>query len=101
MPAIDLGSSRLHQVLHLPDGRVLGYAEYGDPTGCPLFFFHGLPGSRLRRHPDDSIAYKLGVRIIAPERPGYGLSSFQPGRTVLDWPADVVTLADALRLDRF
>src|SRR5215471_2312032 len=88
-------------LFHLRDGRVLSYAEYGDPTGTPVFFFHGLPGSRRQRHPDDSIAIELGARIITLDRPGYGLSDFQPGRTLLDWPDDVAQLADALHLDRF
>jgi pimeloyl-ACP methyl ester carboxylesterase len=88
-------------VFQLRDGRVLGYAEYGDPSGKPVFFFHGLPGSRRQRHPDDSIAIELGARIITLDRPGYGFSDFQPGRTLLDWPEDVAQLADALRVAHF
>jgi pimeloyl-ACP methyl ester carboxylesterase len=89
------------KVISLRDGRILGYTEYGDPDGKPVFFFHGLPGSRRQRHPDDSIAIKLGARIIAIDRPGYGLSDFQQGRTVLDWPDDVAQLTDALKIDQF
>ncbi len=88
-------------IFHLRDRRVLGYAEYGDPTGTPVFFFHGLPGSRRQRHPDDSIAIELGAHIITIDRPGYGFSDFQPGRTLLDWPDDVAQLADALNIQRF
>ena len=69
----------------LKDGRLLAYAEYGDPAGTPVFFFHGTPGSRLFR-PSDSITLKLGVRLICTDRPGYGASTFQPGRRLLDWP---------------
>ncbi len=94
-------SNTTDKVLSLRDGRVLGYAEYGDPTGKPVFFFHGLPGSRRQRHPDDSIATELGARIIAIDRPGYGLSDFQQGRKLLDWPDDVAQLADSLKIDRF
>jgi pimeloyl-ACP methyl ester carboxylesterase len=89
------------KVISLRDGRILGYTEYGDPDGKPVFFFHGLPGSRRQRHPDDSIAIKLGARIIAIDRPGYGLSDFQQGRTLLDWPDDVAQLTDALKIDQF
>ena len=85
----------------LKDGRRLGYAEYGDPQGKPLFFFHGMPGSRLEGELADAAAKKLGVRMIALDRPGYGLSDFQRGRTFLDWPADVVALAAALGFERF
>ena len=89
------------KVIHLQDGRSLGYAEYGDPAGKPVFFFHGWPGSHLQRHPNDSIAFELGVRLITIDRPGYGLSAFKPGRKLLDWPDDVLELADTLGIDRF
>ncbi len=88
-------------VLQLRDGRVLGYAEYGNPNGKPVFFFHGLPGSRRQRHPDNSIARELDARIVTIDRPGYGLSDFQPDRRLLDWPDDVAQLADALNIDQF
>src|SRR2546421_5164232 len=94
-------SNTSDRVISLRDGRALGYAEYGDLTGKPVFFFHGLPGSRRQRHPDDSIAIELGAHIITIDRPGYGFSDFQPGRTLLDWPDDVAQLADALNIQRF
>ena len=87
--------------IRLRDGRRLAYAEYGDPQGKPIFFFHGTPGSRLFHHPDTSVAASAGARIIAVDRPGFGRSDFKPGRTLLDWPSDVVQLADALSIDRF
>jgi pimeloyl-ACP methyl ester carboxylesterase len=83
----------------LPDGRALGYAEWGDPGGEPMLFFHGSPGSRLTR-PVGSMVVP-GVRVLSVERPGHGLSDPQPGRALLDWPADVAAFADALGLDRF
>lgn len=92
---------RLNQWLLLPDGRRLGFAESGDPTGRPVLLFHGTPGSRLKRHPDESIAQALGVRVLALDRPGYGLSDPQPNRRLLDWPADVAAFADRLGLARF
>jgi pimeloyl-ACP methyl ester carboxylesterase len=84
----------------LKDSRTLAYAEYGDPRGKPVFFFHGTPGSRLFRPPDE-VTKKAGVRLITTDRPGYGLSTFQPGRRLLDWPADIAQLADALGIDKF
>jgi hypothetical protein len=35
----------------LKGGRTLGYAEWGDPAGKPVFHFHGSSGSRLERPP--------------------------------------------------
>jgi pimeloyl-ACP methyl ester carboxylesterase len=94
-------SSTTSKKIHLRDGRALGYAEFGDPAGKPVFFFHGFPGSRLYHHPNDAIAISSGARIITIDRPGLGLSSFQPGRKLLDWPNDVAELADTLGIDRF
>lgn len=85
----------------LKDGRRLAYAEQGAPDGRPVFLFHGAPGSRLQRHPDGSIAQRLGVRLITVDRPGYGLSDPKPNRRLLDWPDDVAALADHLGLERF
>jgi pimeloyl-ACP methyl ester carboxylesterase len=89
------------QRIRLRNGRSLSYATYGDPHGKPVLLAHRTAGSRLERHPDDAIARSLGARLIVPDRPGYGLSTFQRGRTLLEWPEDVVALADALGIERF
>jgi len=88
-------------MMRLKDGRRLGFGEYGHPDGKPVFFFHGTPGSRRMRHPDTGIAEKVGARIITIDRPGFGLSDPLPHRTLLDWPKDVVQLADHLKIDVF
>jgi pimeloyl-ACP methyl ester carboxylesterase len=75
-------------------GHRIGYALYGDSGGKPVFFFHGTPGSRFFRPPDE-ITTRLGVR------PGYGLSSFQPGRRILDFPEDICQLAYYLAIGKF
>jgi pimeloyl-ACP methyl ester carboxylesterase len=59
-----------------------------------------MPGSRLFR-PSDDTTRQLGVRLITADRPGYGASSFQPGRCILDWADDIRQLADALGIQRF
>ena len=86
------------QTLTLPDGRTLGFAEYGSPTGFPLLCFHGLPGSRIDWPDWDKLGKKLDIRILGLDRPGFGLSTFQPNRTVLDWPADVKYFTNHLSL---
>jgi len=83
------------------DGRALVFREYGAPDGAPVLYFHGWPGSRLDFAANDAIAASAGVRVIAVDRPGMRGSDFQRSRRVLDWPADVASLADALGLDRF
>jgi pimeloyl-ACP methyl ester carboxylesterase len=87
--------------IRLPDGRSLGYAEYGDPQGLPLFYFHGWPGSRVEARFLDPAARERGLRVIAMDRPGMGLSDFQADRAIAGWPGDVEALADSLGLDRF
>lgn len=89
------------RTIRLRDGRKLAYTEHGDLPGKPVFFIHGNPGSRLVRHPDETIVQGLGARVITPDRPGFGLSDFQPRRTLLDFPDDIAQLADALGLDDF
>jgi pimeloyl-ACP methyl ester carboxylesterase len=92
---------RENQVLTLPDGRRLGFAEYGDTGGMPLIFFHGFPSSRLMFRLGDAPARDVGMRLIAPDRPGIGLSDFQPGRTIGAIADDVAALADHLGLEHF
>jgi pimeloyl-ACP methyl ester carboxylesterase len=83
-----------------PDGRVLSVREDGDPNGVPVIAHHGTPGSRLlyRRWVED--ATERGIRLIAYDRPGYGGSDRDAGRSVADAAADVAAIADALGLDR-
>jgi len=89
------------QVLRTKDGYKLGFATYGDPHGIPVFFFHGFPGSRYEIMPLDSLLLQLGTHLIAPERPGLGLSSFRRNWKMTDWPEDVLKIADYLNIDRF
>ncbi len=97
-----LDSSTLtERTIRLPDGRALGYAEFGDPKGQPVFHFHGWPSSRREAQLFHEPAARAGIRLIGVDRPGIGLSDFQPGRRILDWPDDVVALADALEIESF
>ena len=87
--------------IRLEDGRFLGYREYGDRQGKPLFYFHGWPSSRVEAQIWDEPARKAGVRIVSADRPGIALSTFKRGYRIADWPADVTALARELRIDRF
>ena len=68
------------QTIKLADGRALGYAEFGNPSGVPVFFFHGFPASRLEGIVLDATARAVGARLIAPDRPGFGISDHKRGR---------------------
>jgi pimeloyl-ACP methyl ester carboxylesterase len=88
-------------VTALPDGRDLGWLELGSPDGEPVFAFHGTTGSRWHFTVDDRPVAAAGVRLIVPDRPGYGLSSFHTGRRLADWADDVAFLAEHLGLEQF
>jgi pimeloyl-ACP methyl ester carboxylesterase len=92
---------RRRQLAQARDGRVLAFAEWGDPTGFPVFSLHGTPTSRLWRHPDESRYAEAGARVVTYDRPGYGGSDRHRGRRVVDCAADVEAIADQLGLDRF
>jgi pimeloyl-ACP methyl ester carboxylesterase len=95
------GDDCIEARLSLPDGRRIGYRESGDPLGQPLFFFHGLPGSRFQC-PDEGDARERGVRLIAPERPGFGLSDpVSEPYPLAAWARDVGAVAGLLGIERF
>lgn len=84
----------------LEDGRKLGFADFGDPDGQPIFFFSEA-GTRLGRPPHDDLTDGLGARLITVDRPGIGLSSPIDDFTLLDWSDDIAELAVALGINRF
>ena len=93
--------TREAQTVTLPDGRLLGFAEFGDPQGFPVLSFHGTMSSRLDIYFCDEVARSMGLRVIGVDRPGMGLSTYQKRRKLLAWPADVQALAAHLNLERF
>jgi pimeloyl-ACP methyl ester carboxylesterase len=98
-----MDNKKTNQQIKLESGRVLGYAEYGSPEGIPVFYFHGFPGSRLdfQLINDDKSLIALNARVIAPDRPGCGLSDYQRSRKMVDWSEDVIELANKLQIDSF
>jgi pimeloyl-ACP methyl ester carboxylesterase len=82
-------SDRTAQTLTLRDGRTLGYAEWGDFGGKPIFYFTSPDASRFSRHPDETILTDLGVHLYTFDRPGRGLSSPHQNRRLLDWAEDI------------
>ena len=89
------------QTIQLPDGRTLGYAEYGERAGFPIFYFTGGNSSRFEGQWFAEAASRKQIRLIVPDRPGFGLSTFAPNRSLLDWAQDVLALAQALSLETF
>ncbi|MFE6171798.1 alpha/beta hydrolase [Streptomyces sp. NPDC056464] len=84
------------------DGRrLLAFETSGDPKGHPVFLLHGTPGSRVGPRPRAIDLYRLGIRLISYDRPGYGESERFEGRKVEHAAADVEAIADHLKMARF
>jgi pimeloyl-ACP methyl ester carboxylesterase len=84
----------------MADGRTLAWGELGDPDGLPVIQLHGTPGGRLGGAGEDERSIRQGLRLITPERPGYGASDARPGRAVVDAADDVIAVMDACQIDR-
>lgn len=93
--------SAVTQVIDAPDGRKLSVESIGAPDGRPVFLLHGTPGGRNGPRPRGIFLYRLGIRLISYDRPGYPGSSRKPDRTVADAAADVEAIADHFGVDRF
>jgi len=87
--------------MDLPDGRELSWVELGDAKGDPVVALHGTPGSRRQMAIDEKPALAAGVRLICPDRPGYGLSTYHPGRSLAEWAVDTRALAGHLGISHF
>ena len=102
MPSEAAASGQATAYVQTSDGRTLAFEQQGDPGGVPVFVLHGTPGSRLGgMHPDSGKVSETGLRLITYDRPGYGGSTRQHGRSVVDCVSDIVTIADELGLERF
>lgn len=93
---------RSDQRVELPDGSIVGYAEAGYPAGPSVLYLHGSPSSRVEVDLPGiaEAAEDLGCRVLAPDRPGIGLSTFRR-YTIADYPRLVREFADVMRLRRF
>jgi pimeloyl-ACP methyl ester carboxylesterase len=80
---------------------VVGIYEYGDPTGAPVMVFHGTPACGAGFTWADAAARARGLRLVAPDRPGVGLSSRVESWSIADYPASIAALADALHIGMF
>lgn len=84
-----------------PDGRLVAWAEWGDPAGTPILRLHGTPGSRLTRPLVPGLYERVGAHVVTVDRPGYGGSTPQRERTWLSCADDAIAVADALGWETF
>jgi len=98
--SVALGSTARDRAIALGDGRTILLREYGDPAGQPVIALHGTPASRLMYAAAKS-AGAHGLRLIAPDRWGYGGSSPHPRPTLAAFADDMQRVADGLGIERF
>lgn len=88
------------RVVRTADGRQLAVEEAGDRDGRPVLAHMGTPNSRRLYAPLVADAVARGIRLISYDRPGYGGSTSQPGRSIADCADDVRTICADLGIDR-
>ena len=90
----------MERAVRTPDGRTLAVEDAGDPAGRPVLVHLGTPNSRHLYGPWVADAAGRGLRLICYDRPGYGGSTPQPGRSIADCAGDVRAICAALGIDR-
>ena len=86
--------------VQLPDGRQLDVRISGPASGLPLVLHHGTPGAAIPIRALELAVHARGLRLVTTSRPGYGNSTRQPGRSVVDVVADTDAVLAALGAER-
>lgn len=89
------------RIFVLRDRRVITFHEYGDERGFPVLALHGTPGSRLKYTAAHTEAKRLGLRLICPDRWGYGRSDRHPAPRLAAYADDAGQLLDRLGAQEF
>ncbi len=75
--------------------------DFGSPDDTAVLWCHGGPGSRHEPAYVADRAATAGFRLVGIDRPGYGGSDPEPGRSIADWTDDALAVADRLGLESF
>src|SRR3546814_2891136 len=68
--------------------RRIAFCEYGDPTGHPVVVAHGSPGSRYEGLSLHNASSTAGIRLIVPDRPGFGRTDPYTDKGFHSWDDD-------------
>jgi pimeloyl-ACP methyl ester carboxylesterase len=99
-PGCQDGGMDAFEQVRLPDGRLLDMRVSGPADGLPLVFHHGTPGAATPIHALERAVHARGLRLVTTSRPGYGHSTRQPRRRVVDVVADTEAVLAALGAER-
>jgi pimeloyl-ACP methyl ester carboxylesterase len=92
-----LARPKLEGNIAVSDDRQLGFAEFGDPQGRPVFWLHGTPGARRQIPTEARVdAEQQHIRLIGVDRPGIGSSTPHPYENVAEFAGDLRMVADTL-----
>jgi pimeloyl-ACP methyl ester carboxylesterase len=81
------------------DGSVIAVEVAGEQGAAPVLLCHGLADSRLSARLFTQAARELGLRIMAPDRPGIGGTDPRRLRRLADWVEDAALVLDGLRAE--
>lgn len=86
------------EMFTLSNGHRMSYSICGPQNSPVVFFLHGYPSSRIEGLLLSKMSTQVGVRMVSPDRPGIGFSTFDPHRRILDYPDHISQLASRLQL---
>ncbi|MCA9379719.1 alpha/beta fold hydrolase [Candidatus Dojkabacteria bacterium] len=88
------------EVIKLKNGKTISYSVYGNKNGYPILMCHGANGTRLQAMKFADTADALNLKIITPDRPGYGESTTEENRDYLEWADDISEFLDLLGIEK-
>ena len=94
------GEARLHQKQRLYSDRTISFAEYGSRRGKPVLFCHAMTGCRLMIPRNHQPLHRAGIRLIVPDRAGFGRSTKAETDPFGQWIEDARLLLEQLGIDR-
>ena len=93
----------MKKIVTLPDKRKLSYIDVGNEKDKVILYFHGVPSAadEWNLWGDEDKIKALGIRLVAIDRPGLGLSTFHPNRRISDWAKDITYFTNILGIEKF
>lgn len=88
------------EVIKLENGKTISYSVYGNENGLPILMCHGVNGTRMQAMKFADTANELNLKLITPDRPGYGESTAVEKRDYLEWADEISEFLDILGIEK-